>query len=62
MRKEVACNRPRVAGKFIKKESHGLIGTDEAKVLNLVTIHPLKSPKKTKTTKEKAPSKLAQPH
>jgi len=43
VRKEVACKRPRLAGKFIKKQSHGFIEPDETEVLNLVTIQPLKT-------------------
>jgi hypothetical protein len=44
VRKEVACKRPRLAGKFIKKQSHGSIEPDETEFLNLVTIQPLKTP------------------
>jgi len=61
VRKEVACKRPRVAGKFIKKQSHGMNEPDEREILNLVTIQPLKLVKKPKPATNRTPTKQALP-
>lgn len=61
VRKEVACKRPRVAGKFIKKQSQGINEPEEREILNLVTIQPLKIVKKPQPPKNRTPTKQAQP-
>lgn len=61
VRKEVACKRPRVAGKFIKKKFQGINELKEREILNLVTIKPLELVKNPKLATNRTPKKQALP-